>query len=161
MRRLLAVAVALLLLAGCGVGGRPEVAFDAAGTEVDVRPAQYCDEAFTTCDDDATAPVILDVPPGTPLRVEVPGDVADTPWHVVFRYRTTTGEQVDARSPVFTPGARTEYVLELPAPTDQLLTAQVQQFGPPPETNPATGEPEFPIRASWVLVTPALGDPTP
>jgi len=159
VHRLLLAVAALLLLGGCGAGARPEVLFAAAGTEAPARPAQYCDEALTICDDDATAPVELDVPPGTTLRIEVPDDVADTPWHVVFRYRTAAGEQVDGRSPVFAPGARTEYVLVLPAATDQLLTAQVQQFGPPPQANPSTGEAEFPIRASWVLVTPALDAP--
>lgn len=155
LRRVLPVTAGVLLLGGCGLGGPPEVTFDVAGTELTTGPAQYCDIALTTCDDDATAPVRLDVPPGTPVRIEVPGDIAETPWHVVFRYRTTTGEQVEGRSPLFPPGQRTEYVLGLPAPTDQLLTAQVQQFGPPPQTA-ASGEVEFPVRASWVLTTPAL-----
>lgn len=156
LRRVVPTIAVLLLLGGCGAGEPPTVLFDAAGNEITVRPAQYCDLALTACDDDATAPVTLDIPPGIPLRIEVPGDIAEAPWHLVFRYRTATGEQVDGRSPLFAPRQRTEYTLELPSPTDQLLTAQVQQFGPPPRTNDATGEVEFPIRASWVLVTPAL-----
>ncbi|MGQ0577150.1 MAG: DUF2771 family protein [Pseudonocardia sp.] len=155
MRRLLPALVAAPLLAGCGLGGPPEVTFGVAGTETTAGPARYCDIALTTCDDDATAVVRIDVPPNTPLRVAVPGEVAQTPWHVVFRYRSAAGEQVDGRSPVFAPGARGEYVLELPAPTDVLLTAQVQQFGPPPQAT-AAGEVEFPVRASWVLTTPTL-----
>lgn len=143
-----------MLLAGCGLGGPPEVTFGVGGDEVTVGPAQYCDLALTECDNDATAPVRMEVPPGTAVRVEVPGDVADSPWHVVFRYRSANGEQVDGRTPVFAPHQRSEYVLQLPEPTDQLLTAQVQQFGPPPETAPS-GEIEFPVRASWVLTTPA------
>ena len=35
----------------------------------------------------------------------------------------------------------------------RLITAQVQQYGPPPVVNPETGEVEFPIRSSWVLLT--------
>ena len=158
-RRLLPLlAVTLLavpLLAGCGLGGPPEVTFEVAGTEISTGPAKYCDLSLTTCDDDATAPVRIDVPAGTPLRVGVPGDVAEAPWHVVFRYRNAAGEQVGGRSPIFAPDARSEYVLELPQPTDLLLTAEVQQFGPPPQTA-ESGEITFPVRASWVLTTPAL-----
>jgi hypothetical protein len=157
-RRLASVLAATLLLAGCGLGGKPEVTFGVGEQEIDAGPAQYCDLALTACDEDATAPVRLEVPPGAPVRVEVPDDVAESPWHVVFRYRSATGEQVDGRTPVFPPGGRSDYVLELPAPTDRLLTAQVQQFGPAPQTAP-TGEITFPVRASWVLTTPALDAP--
>lgn len=155
LRRLLPAVAAALVVGGCGFGGPPRVTFDVAGEEVTVGPAQYCDLALTTCDDDDTAPARLEVPPGTAVRIEVPGAVAETPWHVVFRYRTAIAEQVDGRSPLFPPGQRTEYVLHLPTPTDQLLTAQVQQFGPPPQPNPTTGELDFPTRATWVLTTPA------
>lgn len=155
MRLLVAALAALLILAGCGLGDRPEVVFTVAGSELPAPPAKYCDEALTSCDDDATAPVRVEVPPGTPLGVAVPDDVASTPWAVVFRYRTAAGELVDARSPVFPPGARTAYVLELPNTTDTLLTAEVQQFAPTVQADPSGGV-EFPIRASWVLVTPAL-----
>jgi len=61
--------------------------------------------------------------------------------------------QVDARSALFRPDERTEYVLELPAPGDRLRTAQVQQFGPAPQTDAATGEVQFPVRGTWVLTT--------
>ncbi|MGE3285258.1 MAG: DUF2771 family protein [Pseudonocardia sp.] len=142
----------------CGLGGPPQVTFDIGEQEATVGPARYCDLQLTECDDDATAPVRLEVPPGTSVRVAVPGEIAQTPWHVVFRYRSANGEQVDGRTPVFAPDERSDYVLELPAPTDQLLTAQVQQFGPPPQSG-ADGEVEFPIRASWVLTTPALDPP--
>lgn len=161
MRRLppaLAALATATLLAGCGLGGPPEVTFEVGGTGISAGPAQYCEVDGTSCDEDATAPVRVDVPPGTPLRLAVPGDVAEAPWHVVFRYRSATGETVDGRSPVFPPDSRSEYVLELPQPTDQLLTAQVQQFGPPPQAT-ESGEIEFPVRASWVLVTPALDAP--
>ena len=49
------------------------------------------------------------------------------------------------------PDQHPDYTLQLPAATDALVTAQVQQYGPPPQANAETGEIEFPIRASWVL----------
>lgn len=152
VRRLLPLTVLALLLAGCGAGAPPEVTFAAAGQSVVARPTQYCEDDFVTCTNDATAPVDLPVPAGTPLRVEVPAEVADTPWQVVFTYRTATGEQLDERTAVQIDSPT--YVLELP-PDARLLTAQVQQYGPPPEIDPATGEVQFPIRSSWVLTVSA------
>jgi hypothetical protein len=150
-RRLLLAAV-LLIAAGCGAGP-PQVTFTAAGTTVSARPAQYCDLKLADCSADATAPVQLAVPPGTPLQVAVPDDVSQAPWHIVFSYRDAGGQQVDARSPVLTTKQR-DYTLTLPEPADRLLTAQVQQFGPAPQINEQTGEVEFPVRGSWVLNTP-------
>ena len=131
LHRLLAgpVVAALLLAAGCG-SASPQVTFTAAGATVTARPAQYCDLKLTDCTDDAAAPVQLAVPAGTPLQVAVPDGVSEAPWHVVFTYRNGGGEQIDARSPLFPAKERGDYTLELPAPTDRLITAQVQQFGP-------------------------------
>ena len=151
MRRRLALAAVALLAAGCGSGTPPQVTFTAADSSVTARPTQYCDLKLTECSDDATAPVRLAVPAGTPLRVAVPDDVAEAPWHVVFSYRNEGGEQVDARSPLFAADEQHDYTLTLPAPADRLVTAQVQQFGPAPQINEDTGEIEFPVRGSWVL----------
>jgi Protein of unknown function (DUF2771) len=150
VRRLLLVA-AVLLVAGCGTGDPPQITFTAAGATVTARPTQYCDIKLADCADDAAAPVQLAVPAGSPLQVAVPDGVSEAPWHIVFSYRNAGGEQVDARSPVFPAKQRGDYTLELPAPTDRLLTAQVQQFGPAPRINEETGEIEFPVRGSWVL----------
>ena len=153
MARRLLLAAALLLAAGCGTGGPPEVSFTAAGSTVTARPTQYCDLKLTDCTDDAAAPVQLAVPAGTPLRVAVPDEVAEAPWHVVFSYRDGDGQRVDGRSPLLAADQR-DYTLTLPRPGDRLLAAQVQQFGPAPQINEQTGEVEFPVRGSWVLTTP-------
>jgi hypothetical protein len=149
-RRLLLVLAVVAVTAGCS-GGPPEVTFAAGGTSVTARPAQYCDVRLTECEDDAAAAVRLAVPAGTALQVTVPDGVSEAPWHVVFSYRSAAGEQVDARSPLFGADERDEYTLALPAPTDALVAAQVQQFGARPAINPDSGEVEFPVRASWVL----------
>ena len=139
------------LLAGCS-SGPPEVEFVSAAGTVQTGPAQYCDLAVTQCANHPDAIVKLAVPPGQSLRINVPGDLASAPWHVVFSYRTANGGSVDGRSPVFPPNRRTDYQLVLPDPADQLLTAQVQQFGGNPGAQP-DGELSFPIRGSWVLAT--------
>lgn len=152
IRRAAAVLAAVLLAAGCGSEPPPpEVTFAAGSATAVARPTQYCDLSFKECRNDDTAPVTLAVPVGTPLKVTVPDGIATTPWQVAFVYRDAAGQQVNARSTVFAPNQRRDYSLELPAATDRLLTAQVQQFGPPPQANTQTGVLDFPIRASWVL----------
>ena len=151
LRRLLPVAAAVLLFAGCGSDEPPAVTFAVGDTSVTAGPTQYCDMALTECTGDPAAPVELAVPAGTPVQVTVPDAIAQTPWQVVFSYRDAGGAQADQRSPVFAPDERSIWTLELATPADRLLTAQVQQYGPPPQINPDTGEVEFPIRASWVL----------
>jgi Protein of unknown function (DUF2771) len=155
LRRLLPVLVTALVVAGCGSSAPPDVTFAAGTVNVVAKPTQYCDIDLTNCSSDAAAPVELAVPSGTPLQVTVPDAIASTPWQVVFTYRDGTGAQTDGRSPVFAVNAQHAYSLELPGPTDRLLGAQVQQYGPPPQANPDTGELEFPIRASWVLTAKA------
>lgn len=149
-RVVLLLAATLLALTACGGGSPPEVEFAAGDATVTARPAHYCDINLTECESDPTAPVTLPVPAGTTVRITVPEDVAKTPWTVVFSYRSSTGEQIDERSRVFSPNERSEFVLTLPSPTDQLSTAEVQQIGVP-QVNPETGEVEYPVRASWVL----------
>ena len=153
MARRLLLAAALVLAVG-GVTGcsasAPEVTFTASGATVTARPARYCDVKLTDCADDPAAPVRLAVPVGTPLRVAVPDEVAQAPWTVVFRYRDAAGKEDQARSPVLTKKER-DYTLNLFAPTDRLITAEVQQFGPAPRIDEQSGEVEFPVRGSWVL----------
>jgi hypothetical protein len=141
-----------LLLAGCA-WAPPTVEFGSAAGTVQAGPAQYCDVAVTKCENRPEALVRLVVPAGQPLRITVPDDVAASPWHVVFAYRGDDGGQVDGRSPVFAPNQRRDYTLMLPTPTDQLLTAQVQEFGGGAPTTGPDGEVSFPIRGSWVLST--------
>lgn len=152
---MLPVLAAALLAAGCGGSPPPDVTFAAGATSIVAKPTQYCDIDLTNCNSDATAPVELAVPVGTPLQISVPEQISSTPWQVVFSYRDGKGAQTDGRSPVFNVNMQKTYSLQLPGATDRLLAAQVQQYGPPPQANPETGELEFPIRASWVLTAKA------
>lgn len=153
MRRLVLLCALAALLAGCGGGAPPEVTFAAGAASVVAKPTQYCDVKLQDCQSDANAPVRLAVPAGTALKVTVPEAISSTPWQVVFTYRSANGSRTDGRSPVLTPDRHPEYTLQLPAATDALVTAEVQQYGPPPQANTETGEIEFPIRATWVLNT--------
>jgi Protein of unknown function (DUF2771) len=159
--RLLLALAAALLLAGCAAEQQPpqatqpppQVTFAAGTNTATARPTQYCDLQLTQCTTDVAAPVTLDVPPGTPLQITVPPEIAETPWQVVFSYAGADGKPVDERSTVFAPAERDAWTLQLASPTERLLTAEVQQYGAPAQPNPQSGEQEFPIRASWVLNT--------
>jgi hypothetical protein len=146
---------AAALVAGCSAAPPPQVTFAAGTASVVARPTQYCAIDLTDCHSDGAAPVALTVPAGTALQISVPEAISSTPWQVVFSYRDNKGVQTDGRTPVFNVNAQQTYTLQLPSATDRLLGAQVQQFGPPPQTDPQTGELEFPIRASWVLTAKA------
>jgi hypothetical protein len=153
VRRLVLLCASAAVLAGCGSAAPPEVTFAAGPASVVAKPTQYCDLKLQDCQSDANAPVRLAVHAGTALKVSVPTEISSTPWQVVFTYRSANGSQTDGRSPVLTPDQHPDYTLQLPAATDALVTAEVQQYGPPPQANAETGEIEFPIRATWVLTT--------
>ncbi len=147
------VLVAASVLAGCGTSAPPTVTFDVAGNRLTAAPTQFCDNRLENCSDDANARLTAPLPPGTPVTVTVPEDVSSAPWQVAFSYLGPDGRtRTDGRSPIATPGSRTDYTLTLPDPRDRLLTAQVQLFGPAPTQDPATGQIAFPVRATWVLV---------
>ncbi len=139
LRRLLPAVAVALAVAGCGSSAPPTVTFTAGPGDVVAKPTQYCDIDLKNCSSDAAGPVELTVPPGTPLQITVPDAIASTPWQVVFSYRDSAGTQTDGRSPVFAVNAQSAYSLQLPAPADRLLGVQVQQYGPPPQANPAPG----------------------
>jgi Protein of unknown function (DUF2771). len=158
VRRVLLLAVLAALtgaVTACSAssGELPQVTFAADGRTVAARPTQYCTVELTDCQDDADAPVELRVPPGTPVQVRVPQEVASGPWLIVFSIVSADGSRTDGRTPVFGPDQRTEYELTLPEPTDRLLVAEVHQLGAVVQTNTDTGEVEFPARATWVLNT--------
>ena len=154
MRKLLFLVVPLVLV-GCSSAPEPpppppEVDFLVAGKQTAAKPFLYCDVQVENCKRDNTAMLKLPVPPGTPVRVTVPKDVADTPWSVVIQYVTAAGEQ---RAPVtvatFAPGKETSYEALPPGAGDQLQTVEVKQAGGV-LVEGETG-PEAVTRAAWSL----------
>ncbi len=131
MRRVLTavLACAAAVLAGCGAPPPPEVTFFADGDTVRARPQLLCEIGAEECLQDEAAEVSLRIRPGRPVQVSVPAEVSDGLWGVVFSYVDRDGNRVDASSRVFTPGSKQlAYTLELPADSDRLLLAAVQQL---------------------------------
>lgn len=145
----LALAAGVLTACSDEPDGPPQVTFAASGATATAGPTQLCDIDVQNCEADPAAAVVLRVSPDTPLDITVPAAVGETPWLVVFGYRTSAGEQVNARSDLFAPNERTAYTLTLPAPDDQLETVEVQQLGG--TFIPSDEGVEFPTRATWVL----------
>lgn len=147
--------VATVLLTGC-TAPDPEITFYADRAAARVGPAQYCDAEITSCAAHPQAVAVLRVPPGRPVQISVPGEVAAAPWQVAFRYRDQAGQEQEERSKVFSPAERQlSYVLRLPNPADQLETAEIQEFGvgllSPQAGDPAGSGFQFVIRGTWVL----------
>jgi hypothetical protein len=147
--------VVLLVLAGCSSAPEPaprppRIDFTIAGKKTAAKPFIYCDVEVEDCKRDNTAMLRLPVPPGTPVRVTVPKEVADTPWSVVIQYTTAAGEQ---KAPVtvatFGPGKETTYEAVPPGAGDQLQTVEVKQAGGV-LVQGETG-PEAVTRAAWSL----------
>ena len=146
--------LAAAALAGCGQPPPPEVTFTVDDRSARIGPIRHCDIELTECEEDDSAVAVLSVPAGRPVRISVPDSIADTPWQVVFRYRTGA-EQAGGRSEVFGAGGRQEYTLRVPE-GGTLVSLEVQQYGAP---DLAGGEPSFQIRAAWVLVAEAADQP--
>lgn len=127
-RRLgLLAAVAVLLVAGCSAPTDPRVSFYADGDTVRSAPLLYCDVRVSSCEQ-PTGPVSLDIRPGMPVQVSVPGSVARTPWTVTVQYRTADGTVRKSRE-TFTDGEQYAYTVTPPTPTARILVVEVQQLG--------------------------------
>jgi hypothetical protein len=153
-RTVLALALAALA-AGCSKEAppqpKPEVTFSIDGGSVTARPLMHCDVMVTACDQDANAQAKLLVPPGKPVRITVPPEVAESPWSVAIEYKTAAGEQKEpATVATFVPNQAHDYTVTLPGPGDQLQTVEVKQASA--KQDPAvTGDIQLLARAVWSL----------
>jgi hypothetical protein len=146
----------VLVLAACSstppAPPKPEVTFGARGASVSARPFLYCDVLVTKCDKDEGAQAKLKVPPGTPVTINVPQDVAASPWSVVIQYRTAGGEQKDPETvATFVPNEKHDYTVTPPASGGQLQTVEIKQAGAKQDPNAASGDIQLLARAVWSL----------
>ncbi|ALG06030.1 hypothetical protein AOZ06_03040 [Kibdelosporangium phytohabitans] len=114
-----------LLLAGCAPSHDPEVTFFADGEAVRITPSPVCDAKLEECKPTGE----LAVPGGKSLNINVPKQVAQAPWLVVFRYRAADGSVQKARSALFGDGGTYAYTLRTPTAGDQLMHVEVQRIG--------------------------------
>jgi hypothetical protein len=99
----------------------------------------------------------LAISPGTPLTIDVPKKVGDTPWVVVFSYVDANGNTQGDRTGVFPPQEQYRYRLVPPAGA-QLTRVEVQSLTAAPAKD---GGVAFPAVGTWVLVVDPVGGATP
>lgn len=112
------------MVAGCSAPQPPEVTFSASGTTIRLSPSPRCNSSTEECDATGTLPV----PGGRPLSISVPGQVADAPWLVVFRYRAADGSERKLRTSVFRAGEKYAHTVTAPTAGDQLVHVEVQRI---------------------------------
>lgn len=157
----LLLGAAALILAGCSAPSAPKVSFYADGDTVRATPLIYCDVLVRQCDQ-AGNPAALEVRPGIPVQVSIPGEVAETPWKVIVQYRTADGTMRYTRE-TFTDGEQYAYTADPPGPHAQILVVEVQQLGAAYAADKqgnalldAAGNPQLVARGVWSLqVEPA------
>lgn len=129
------VAAVLLGLAGCSSSPPappppPRVDFAVADATVSAKPFLYCTVEISDCKRDTTAQVRLKAAPGTAVRIDVPREVAETPWSVVIQYRSAAGaRQNPVTVATFAPGKENSFEAKPPTAGDQLETVEVKQAG--------------------------------
>jgi hypothetical protein len=153
VRKLLVVV--LLVLAGCSSNEppaappQPRIDFLVADKKVAAKPFLYCDVKVEDCRRDNAAMIKMPVPPGTPVRVTVPKEVADTPWSVVIQYSVAGEQKAPVTVATFAPGKETTYEALPAEPGAQLQTVEVKQAGGVLVQGQAGPEPV--TRAAWSL----------
>lgn len=117
-----------------------------------ISPAGATQLSCAGSDNDDTAPHLA-ISPGTPLTVEVPQKVGDTPWVIVFSYIDSKGAAQGDRTAVFAPKEKYSFRLVPPAGA-QLTRVEVQSLTAAPGSD---GGIEFPATGTWVLVVDPVG----
>lgn len=152
---------AALLLSACTVP-RPTVTFYGNRTAVAVSPELFCDVNTTTLTVDCPAPTDLSndgrltMTPTQYLQINVPTEIGDTPWVVVFEYKDAAGKAQNGRTGVFTDN-QLAYTLPPLGEGAQLTRVEVQSGLIP--TLDASGSTSITASRTWVLlVTPSATD---
>lgn len=156
---LLAMAITAAL-AGCSAGSSvTEVTVSAGPTKVVLPAALSCvspsGATALSCaggDNDHAAPHLA-LAPGTPLTVQVPTSVGNTPWVIVLSYIDASGAPQGDRTAVFPPKKQYSYHLT-PPPGAQLTRLEVQSLTAAPGPD---GGVDFPAVGTWVLLVDPVG----
>lgn len=151
----------MLLLTGC-TSPRPEVTFFGQRTAVTAEAAFWCDvnaAALTVAcppSPDTGKQAHLTLGPARPLQINVPSEIADGPWLVVYQYRDAAGAPQNGRTQLFSDG-RLAYTLPSFGPGTQLTRVEVQAGFVP--TLDAGGVTSISASHTWVLVVDPMKRP--
>lgn len=147
------LAVAAVLLTGCTTP-RPMITFYGNRTAVNADAALWCDADTKTlalscpASADVSKEAQLTLAPGQRLQINVPPEVGETPWVVVFEYLDGAGKAQTGRTEVFTDN-RLAYTLPSLGGGVQLTRVEIQS-GLVPALD-STGATLFAATRTWVL----------
>lgn len=154
---------AALLVSSC-TAPRPVVTFYGNRTAVDVQAELWCKVDTTaltvSCppNPDTANDGHLTMAPNQLLQINVPTEIGDDPWLVVFEYVDATGKTQTGRTEVFTDG-RLAYTL-VPPGGAQLTRVEVQSGLLP--TQDSNGSTVIAASRTWVLIiAPKTVTPVP
>jgi len=141
----------------------PEITAYAHGTAVTVAPYQYCDlrmvgEDRLEMSNCRQNPVVdLETPPGYPLQLSLPSEIADAPWQGLIVYALPGDDEIltrEIRHSDYEPGTLALTIDSQPAPELRLIGVEIQL--PVPAIDETGRETTVP-HASWSIRTGTLG----
>jgi hypothetical protein len=142
-----ALLAACFALAGCEAPP-PSVTWFGNGTSVDVGPALYCtltNQPAPNCTETDGPVARLTLRPGDTVQVNIPAEVAEQPWVLVFSY---VNDSASYRTPVNTDGRTLSYLIK-PIAGEQLKQVDLQV---PILTASPDGAPQFTPYRDWILM---------
>lgn len=141
----------------------PEITAYAYGTAVTVPPYQYCDlrligeDRLDLADCRQNRVVDLETPPGYPLQLSLPSEIADAPWQGLLVYALPGDEEIltqEIYHSDYAPGTLALTIDSQPAPGLRLIGVEIQL--PVPAIDEVGRETTVP-HASWSIRTGTLG----
>ena len=151
------LAAVALVITGCTVP-RPQVTFYGNRTSVAVQAYGWCTD-LTTCTLDKGNVARLTMQPNQPLQVNVPTEIGDSIWRVIWTFEDTKTKKVTSGSSPYFTDKRLSF--RIPAfGTGQLLqTVELQRLLAGTDTDGNVG---FAVTSSWdLIVVPTSGTPSP
>jgi len=142
----------------------PEITAYAHGTAVTVAPYQYCDLRLVSEDRldmfDCRQNEVVDLatPPGYPLQLSLPSEIAESPWRGYLVYALPSGTEIltqEIRNTDYEPGTLALTIDSQPAPELRLIGVEIQL--PVPAIDETGRETTVP-HASWSIRTGTLGE---
>jgi len=146
---LAATTLALVLSVASCSAPRPAVTFYGNRTAVDVQPFGWCDKEVTQCPVDPAQIGVLAMAANQPLQVNVPAEVGDTVWRVLWASKGGNAVAASGASNFFT-DRRLAYTIPALGPGEILTKVEVQAgiiaF------TAADGTQQFGVTSSWELM---------
>ncbi|MEC3913518.1 DUF2771 family protein [Nocardia sp. CDC160] len=142
----------------------PEITAYAHGRSVSVNPYLYCDlqvskERLAVGKCDSTKAVSdLDVPPGSPLQLSLPKEIADAPWEILLGYRIP-GPKGDTAEPVLITSQ--DYpdkplAITIKTPANEHVRLAIMELHLPIPARDEAGNEGVVSRGIWSIQTPAF-----